>query len=257
MLFKSQKFFWASILLNIIFVILGTIFILKRGGVAYIVSKFSFLERPRQENSDRAGDRSRQDLTLYRYQKMRLSIFENSSSSQGGIIFLGDSLTDQGEWQEYFQQINIQNRGISGDTTEGVLNRLDEVIESKPQKIFLLIGTNDFWYGHKNLSKAIANYRQILNLFQKKIPKTEIYIQSVLPIDCQKYNLNIKPQNLVQFNQEIEKLAKEFSYQYINLYDRFTNKEGQLSSQYTLDGVHLNGKGYLVWQLAIAPYVED
>jgi lysophospholipase L1-like esterase len=257
MLFKSQKFFWTSISLNIIFIILGTIFIFRRGGVAYIVSKFSFLERPLQENNDRTGDRSHQDLTLSRYQKMRLSIFENLPPSQGEIIFLGDSLTDQGEWQEYFQQINVQNRGISGDTTEGILNRLDEIIKSKPQKIFLLIGTNDFWYGSKNLSKAVANYRQILNLFQTKIPKTEVYIQSVLPIDRQKYNLNIKPQNLVQFNQEIEQLAKEFSYQYINLYDRFTDKEGRLSSQYTLDGVHLNGKGYLVWQKAIAPYIED
>jgi lysophospholipase L1-like esterase len=257
MLFKSQKWFWASISLNLIFIILGMIFIFRRGGVAYIVSKFSFLERPRQENSDRTGDRSRQDLTLSRYQKMRLNIFENSPPSQDRIVFLGDSLTDQGEWQEYFQQSNIQNRGISGDTTEGVLNRLDEIIESKPQKIFLLIGTNDFWYGDKNMSKSVANYRQILNTFKEKIPQTEVYIQSVLPIDRQKYNLNIKPQHLVQFNREIELLAKEFSYQYINLYDRFTDKEDRLSSQYTLDGVHLNGKGYLVWQRAIAPYVKD
>lgn len=257
MLFKSQKWFWTSLFFNVIFVALGTIFIIRRGGVAYIVSKFSFLERPTQENSDRINSRTSQDLTLSRYQKMRLSIFEQLPPSQGGIIFLGDSLTDQGEWQEYFQQTNIQNRGISGDTTEGVLNRLDKIIASKPQKIFLLIGTNDFWHGNKNLSKAVANYRQILNLLQKKIPKTEVYIQSVLPIDRQKYNLNIKPQNLVQFNREIEQLAQEFSYQYINLYDRFTDKEGRLSSQYTLDGVHLNGKGYLVWQQAIAPYVKN
>ena len=63
------------------------------------------------------------------------------------IIMLGNSITDGCEWSELFQNSNIKNRGISGDITEGVLYRLDEVTRSKPAKVFLLIGINDLhWH---------------------------------------------------------------------------------------------------------------
>ena len=69
--------------------------------------------------------------------------FENLPNTQDEIIFLGNSITDGCEWSELFQDLRIKNRGISGDITEGVLQRLKEVTESKPSKVFIMIGVND------------------------------------------------------------------------------------------------------------------
>ena len=75
----------------------------------------------------------------------RLEIFEevNEISKPGKIVFLGDSLIDFFPIQDFFPRVKIYNRGIAGDTTKDLLKRLDNVIELKPSKLFLQIGTND------------------------------------------------------------------------------------------------------------------
>ena len=59
------------------------------------------------------------------------------------IVMLGDSLTEWGNWHELVPEYSILNRGISGDTSSGVLDRLQEVIERRPKVVFVMIGTND------------------------------------------------------------------------------------------------------------------
>ena len=57
---------------------------------------------------------------------------------------LGDSITAQGEWAELFPEEKILNLGLSGDTSAGLLNRLDDVVGRKPRVVLLMIGINDF-----------------------------------------------------------------------------------------------------------------
>ncbi|HPQ96908.1 MAG TPA: GDSL-type esterase/lipase family protein, partial [Thiolinea sp.] len=63
----------------------------------------------------------------------------------------------------------MKNRGIGGDDTGGVLGRLDEVVRSRPDKIFLMIGTNDLSAG-KSVEQIIANYRLILRRIREASP---------------------------------------------------------------------------------------
>jgi hypothetical protein len=63
------------------------------------------------------------------------------------VVMLGDSLTELGEWQEMFPEVKIANRGISSDMTSGILERLDEVMEARPRKVFLMAGINDLFWG--------------------------------------------------------------------------------------------------------------
>ena len=60
---------------------------------------------------------------------------------------LGDSHTEGIDWRELFPDVKILNRGISGDTSEGVLNRLEEVIGRHSKIVFLMIGGNDLQMG--------------------------------------------------------------------------------------------------------------
>ena len=96
------------------------------------------------------------------------------------IIFLGNSITEGGDWKGLFPDINAVNRGISGDVTDGIMNRLDEVTSSQPKKIFLMIGTNDLARG-RSVQYVSDHCRKIIENILRKSPNTELYIQSVLP----------------------------------------------------------------------------
>lgn len=119
-----------SSLLNILFFLLGTLFILKKGGFSYLSQKLFIIS-----TTSIAGNKFYPPYHLH-----RISQFEILPKLNSDVIFLGDSITDKCEWTELLENPNIKNRGISGDTTERILNRLDEIVESKPKQIFLMVG---------------------------------------------------------------------------------------------------------------------
>ena len=173
---------------------------------------------------------------------------------ESNIIFLGDSITEECEWVELLDNPHVKNRGISGDTIDRVLNRLEEVVNSKPKKIFLMVGINDLLYSGKSVQNISKNYRNLLLNIQTKTPKTKVFIQSVLPVN-NTTRLWIDNKNVLELNLYLIKLAHEFSFQYIDLFSHVSNSQDQLDVQYTEDGVHLNGQAYLVWKEVIEKYV--
>src|SRR6476660_7913769 len=87
------------------------------------------------------------EASLTTYYQQRYSLFSSLPQTSGDIIFLGNSIIDGGEWSELFNDLRIKNRGISGDVSAGVLNRLTEIIHRKPGKLFVMIGINDLANG--------------------------------------------------------------------------------------------------------------
>lgn len=158
-----------------------------------------------------------------------------------------------------FGNIKIKNRGISADITDGVLYRLDEVVESYPDKIFIMIGVNDI-AKNLNTNYITTNYRKIIDTIQQKSPNTLIYIQSVLPVN-DKYtrfaNHVNKSAEILELNKEIKMIAKEYQLPYIDLFTLMVNPEGKLREDLTSDGLHLNGKAYLIWKKAIEKYINE
>lgn len=196
-------------------------------------------------------------FSTYYYQKK--SLFEALPDTKREIIFLGNSITDGGEWSELFKNPNIKNRGISGDITDGVLFRLDEVLSSKPVKIFIMIGVNDLAAG-KTPEYVLVNYSKILARIKDASPKTKVYVQSVLPVNKTLGmfpNHTDKAKEINEVNKGLKDMAINFDYQFIDLTFIFSDKAGRLNEQYTNDGLHLMGKGYLVWKDAIKKYIEE
>ncbi len=235
-----------SVCLNILLMGLGVNVILKKGGLLYLSRKLPFWQ------SYRIRQNSMYDNPFYWDKK---SHFETLSNSGSAIIFLGDSLTDLCEWSEIFMNENIKNRGICGDTTDGILNRISHILESKPAKLFLMIGINDLNQG-VSVEDVANNYQLILETLKDKIPEDKVFIQSLLPVDNQLINNDINSK-IVALNDQIRELTERFCFQYINLFPAFLNKNNQLDIQYTSDGVHLNGQGYLVWKAIIEKYVVN
>lgn len=230
-----------SILLNIILVGLGLFILERRGGLAYLASKFLFLQNLKLRT------KTMYDNPFYQDKK---SHFETLPKSEAEVVFLGDSLTDLCEWAEFFANVRIKNRGICGDTTDGVLNRLGNIIESQPQKLFLLIGINDL-NSNRQVTEVENNYRLILEKLKSGTPNTQVFIQSVLPVNYQKFKKNGVNDRVIALNAKLRELAEQHSFKYVDLFSHFIDKNNELATQYTLDGVHLNGQGYLLWQKII------
>lgn len=200
------------------------------------------------------------DYMFSTYYQQRVTHFRTLPKKQGQIIFLGNSITDGAEWDELFNNDpNIINRGISGDITAGVLNRLDEVINRKPSKIFLLIGTNDLARGIKPDSIE-KNIFLIASIIHKNTPQTQLYIQSITPVNSYYKKFGDHTGNsaaIKEINTVLKDNAEEYQYTYINIHSLLTNEEDKFNINLTNDGLHLKGDAYEIWKHKIYPYVYD
>ena len=116
------------------------------------------------------------------YIRQKMDHFAHLTIPAGKIIFLGDSITDFGDWNELFGNNDIYNRGISGDQTVWALQRLDRIKESKPRKVFIMIGTNDLAVD-RSPEDVANNIGRIVKELKTSSPETEIYVESLFPVN--------------------------------------------------------------------------
>ena len=169
------------------------------------------------------------------------------------IVFLGDSITDYVNFGEYLPDYPIINRGIAGDTTSGVLRRLNEVISLKPRKLFLLIGTNDIG-DFIETAPIVRNIRKILERIRSGSSATKLYLQSVMPTRDNPARPNEEIQAL---NHSLEMLAQALHCTFIDLYPLMLDEAGQLAEEYTIDGLHLSPAGNARWLGSLVPYLDE
>ena len=193
--------------------------------------------------------------TGFEYLTSMTSKFKEKPTSE--IIFLGDSITARKDWNKLFESKNILNAGISGNTTEDVLMRLDPLLNLKPKKIFIMIGINDLSKG-KDVSFILNNYKIIVNKIKTDSPDTILFIESVLPIDNELSPIGkIDSQKIVNLNIGLKSLADEVDATFINLYPNFINKDNAMDTRYASDGVHPNATGYTFLKTLLSPYLDE
>ncbi|QWA38883.1 GDSL-type esterase/lipase family protein [Chryseobacterium sp. ZHDP1] len=174
--------------------------------------------------------------------KAKLDLQNSFKKSKKDIIFLGDSKTEGFPLQETFNNLNIKNRGIAGNTTSDVLSRLKFVTDGKPKEIFLEIGVNDISQDIP-VVKTFENFKNICERIKKETPTTKLYIQSVLPTTLENKLLNPKIQ---QYNDLLNSYCKNNKLTFIDLNSHFLSGS-EMNKKYTIDGIHLNAAGYLLW----------
>ena len=264
MLYTSKYPHWlkrillVSLVLNLIFIFFFGYAIHRRGGSSYLLkrTKSIFTKSTNSVPSFSLTPSPLMQSPVYQHKKNHFELLPDTDRE---IIFLGDSITAWCQWSELFQNLRIKNRGIGGDRTDGILFRLDEVLSSSPDKIFIMIGINDLAYG-ADFQNVFQNYKIIIQRILEKSPGTKIYIQSLLPVNKQllaKYypTSKITGGNIRKLNNSLEDLSSKFQLNYIDLYSLFKKDEDQLDERFTYDGLHLNGNGYLIWKSAIEKYV--
>jgi lysophospholipase L1-like esterase len=179
----------------------------------------------------------------------RMQLFKKQPMTTGQIIFLGNSITEGGPWNELLPDKNILNRGIGGDITFGVLKRLDEIIQRKPTHLFILIGINDIGKDIPDIVIA-DNCKKIVNRMKAGSPTTKIVLQSILPLNPTVSNFPQhydKQEHVTNTNRLLRSVAKETGIMFLDLHSIFCDSEKRLKAALTNDGLHLTKKGYDVW----------
>ena len=185
----------------------------------------------------------------------RTTMFEALPVQDSAIIFLGNSITEGVHWGELFDHPKIINRGIGGDVTEGVLQRIDEIVRHRPSKLFIAIGTNDISQG-LSTEAIISNYNEIIQNVLSASPNTKIYVQSLLPVG-EKVVFGHNNEGVIAVNDELKKMCTNLNLPYLDLHPHFANAEGNLKANLTNDNLHLLGNGYLLWKELIEHYVHE
>lgn len=193
------------------------------------------------------------------YNYRRRSLFEALPVYSSDIVFLGNSITDGCEWTELFNNRHIKNRGISGDRSGWLLDRLDPIVGGHPKKLFLMIGINDLAAG-VSPDEIVANVARLIDRFQAESRWTKIYVQSVLPVNGTDLpgfeRRNAYAPQIVPLNKRLEALCDEKEVTYLDVWGALADHEGRLDKRYTNDGLHLTGEGYVVWRDAIKQHVK-
>ena len=194
---------------------------------------------------------SRWDTIPYGPDGFRAAVerFKMEPVLKGKVLFLGNSITEGGNWKKLLNDSSAINRGISGDITYGILYRIEEVVKRRPSKVFLLIGINDIAKGIPD-EIIMENIFSIVRRIKNPSAKTAVFVQSILPTN------NVFPDfpdhknkddHVVTINAQLQKYGDRLGYTYVDLYSKFLDGESRLDAKYTADGLHLNLAGYLEW----------
>lgn len=192
------------------------------------------------------------------YYARRATLFDLLPVYSSDIIMLGNSLTDGAEWNELFDNCHVKNRGIVGDIIPGFFERLEPILKGQPRKIFIMGGVNDISHG-VSADSIVSAMTQVVTTIQARCPKTEIYVQSMLPFnnDVRLWKLlKDREQVVVDGNKGLESMCQRLGVTFINLYPLFVGEDGKMKPEYTNDGLHLMGGAYLIWRDALLPYIR-
>ena len=161
---------------------------------------------------------------------------ENDYLSDADIAFIGDSITDGYEpFGAAYSQYKVAWRGIGGDTTTGVYNRLEVSLYAvNPKVVVLLIGVN-------NLDSMFTDYERIITDICAKLPEAKLIVQSLHPTSKDFSSRNAK---ILDANKQIKEICERNGCTYVDMYAQLVNSEGVYAEEYTDDGLHPNEKGY-------------
>jgi len=194
------------------------------------------------------GDQSKYMSDHYRG---RMAVFNAEPVVKGRIIFLGNSITEFGDWKKLLNDPSVINRGIAGDNTFGVLARLNDITTRQPSKVFIEIGINDFSLTVP-LNVTLKNILSIVKQLHNAWPSIAIYVMGIFPTNDNvktdyPFALN-KGRQIDLINGWLKKDAALDKFTYVGFNIILKDDAGKLSVKYAKpDGIHLNDSGYRLW----------
>jgi lysophospholipase L1-like esterase len=223
----------ASLLLNLALVAIPIVWSWDRGGVAYLWSRL---------RGDAPGpDRRYAD---------RAVLHALLPAVPTDLVMFGDSITADGPWSELLPDRRVLNRGISGDTVAGALERVSEVTRRVPSAVFVLLGVNDL-LKRRPVVEILGDYERLLTILRADLPSARLVVQSVLPVNVQEPNgREDVVAALTPLNDGLAALAPRFGAHWLDLRPAFADAPSTKTAakpDLMVDFLHLSARGYLVW----------
>jgi lysophospholipase L1-like esterase len=154
------------------------------------------------------------------------------------------------------------NQGISGETSVGLLKRLQLFDRTLPDTVFVMIGINDLLRGASD-EGILNNQRQIIRDLRWAHPKAQVVVQSILPHSGEQSTwenrdrlLAIPNSRIRAINRRLKEIASSENVSYLDLQPLFADADGNLPTELSTDGLHLNERGYLVWRSALQMFSQ-
>lgn len=170
------------------------------------------------------------------------------ASERNGIAFFGDSITYGGRWKESFSNYSVYELGVPGNTVVDLIDRVRQVYECFPQKVFVMVGINDLLQ-NESAEIVIQRWRALL----EALTGYEVYVQSILPIEDYP-GLSIDTIRTV--NEGLKSLSEEFGATYIDVFIHMCDSDGYIKPEYTVDGLHLSNYAYDIWVELLSKYIN-
>ena len=213
--------------------------------VATCLTLFGFYLDDLEEDAER-------ERLFKEYVEYKITLYESENEMyddfEVDVAFLGDSLTDGCDISRYYPDVAAVNRGIGGDTTFGLEERMDvSLYDLKPKVAVILIGGN-------NLYSMLDNYEELILGIRDNSPRTEILICSLTSMGM---DWGHKNQIAAYNNVFLERLAMKHDCAFVDLYTPlFDENTGEIRTEYTSDGAHLTHAGYEVVSGKIRPILS-
>jgi lysophospholipase L1-like esterase len=200
----------------------------------------------RQQPQPHSDDDSPYDPLAYERMSSQYALIAKTRR----IVFLGDSRVEGAEWSDLFDRQDISNRGISGDTTTGVLRRLRTSIPNPISLCVIQLGVNDLSKGCP-VESVISNYADILNDLMTRV-HASVIVTSIISTRQPHDGLNPA---IRECNRQLEQLATRRGALFVDINGPL-GADGMLSATYSNDGIHINGEGYQQVCGILAPYLN-
>lgn len=200
----------------------------------------------------REEEKIQEAVRAYRVAKLEQYERENAEYDdyEVDVAFIGDSLTDGYDLAKYYPQYVTANRGIGGDTTFGLEERLQvSLYDLKPKVVVMLIGAN-------NMDSMFENYESILQSLKENLPESKIVLLSLTAMGGEHWGR--KNQLAAYNNVSIKLLAERYGYEFVDLYSVLYDVSiGEVYEGYTVDGGHFTHEGYTVVTAQITPVLKE
>lgn len=182
-------------------------------------------------------------------------------AKQGDIdaLFMGDSITDfwrnetgnvagKPVFDKYFGGVKVANFGIAGDTTQGVLYRLQhgEGEGFSPKAVMLMIGTNNT--GRNTAAEIAEGIGAVVLELRNHFPDAQILLLGVFPRGPAGAPVR---DTISEINGIIARLDDDEHVSYLDIGDKFLDADGNIPPDVMRDGLHPTTKGYEIWAEAV------
>lgn len=187
-----------------------------------------------------------EDFITHRYDSFKACCLSGSS-----IVFVGNSITNMGNWHEHFGNNSlVVNRGNSGACSYEALENLESILIGKPAKMFVMIGTNDIGTDTGTPQTISRNALAMIERVKNESPVTKLHIVSTFP----SANGLRTPENHAEINRLLKQVCEQTQTTFIDLWD---DMQGILDNSISADRLHVTERGYYIWSTALLPYLGE